>query len=81
MISLGDKIIGKPNNATEATRMLKSFSGGSHYVITGAVVMDASNGRYISMFSKTKIYFKHLSKSVIKAYVDTKLPFDKAGRL
>lgn len=79
VVSFGGKAIGKPKNKTDAEKMLKSFSGKAHYVITGVVVLDAKSRQIITGVEKIKIYFKKLSNQAISAYVKSGEPFDKAG--
>lgn len=79
MVSFRGKIIGKPKTVTQARLMLKNFSGKAHYLITGAVVMDASTKQVLTAISKTKIFFKKLSEQDISDYVNSGEPFDKAG--
>ena len=74
-----DSPIGKPKDADDARRILKSLSGGVHQVITGVVIRDTADG-HTSMFAEvTEVHFKKLSSDEIDAYVDSGDPLDKAG--
>lgn len=72
-------ILGKPRDATEAKKMLKSLSGRTHRVISGFAVHDRVSGRTISGAVTTKVFFKKLTNAEIEGYIATGEPFDKAG--
>jgi septum formation protein len=71
------KILGKPKDEADATKMLSLLSGNSHKVITGVCV---SNGNNHSAFSSTtSVKVKALSIKEINYYLSNFQPFDKAG--
>ena len=72
-----DKIYGKPADKKEAFETLKSFSGSSHQVKTGVVVM--AKQYVIEHVETTDVFFKDLSDEQIEAYVNTGTCMDKAG--
>jgi septum formation protein len=72
-------ILGKPGDASEANKMLKSLSGRDHLVISGFAVHDRTSGRTISGAVTTKVFFKKLTSAEIEGYIATGEPFDKAG--
>lgn len=77
VVVLDGKILGKPQDRKDAKKMLTSYSGRSHEVITGfATVCD---GKIFSAATSTKVYFKKLSDLEIENYLDTDEPYDKAG--
>ncbi len=73
----GALVMGKPKDRDEAIKMLKSYSGGSHGVITGICVRTKdklyTDGEY------TEVHFRRLTDKEIEHYVDTARPYDKAG--
>ena len=71
------KILGKPHSEGEATEMLRFLSGRSHYVFTGVTVI--CDGRIETAICRTEVFFKNLSDGLIRAYVHTGEPYDKAG--
>jgi septum formation protein len=79
MVSFRGKIIGKPKNAKDAEKMLKSFSGKAQDVITGVAVLDAQTKQVVTATDKIRVYFKKLSASEISKYIKSGEPFDKAG--
>lgn len=77
IVTVNDKILGKPSDYQEAVKMLKKLSGTSHDVITGMTLRIKD--RFHSFFSTTKVYFKRLSQDEIDYYINNYKPFDKAG--
>lgn len=73
------KIIGKPSNEEEAYNILKSLSNDKHYAYTGYTIIDTKSGKKTTKVVKTKVYFRELSDSEIKQYINTKEPLNKAG--
>jgi septum formation protein len=67
----------KPQNETEAIKMLSQLSGKTHQVYTGVVVKNKS--KMIGYVKVSHVTFKTLSQDTIEAYVKTKEPLDKAG--
>ena len=76
---LGRKIIGKPDGAGDAVRMLRELSGRTHRVITGFTIMDGETGKTLTQTVTTEVTFRKLSRREIEAYVRTGEPLDKAG--
>ncbi|SHH30766.1 Maf family protein [Thermosipho atlanticus] len=71
------EIFGKPKDYLDAYNMLKSLSGTWHEVFTGVTILLKNES--ISFFERTKVKFKKLSDELIKYYLSTGEPFDKAG--
>ncbi len=76
---LDGKIIGKPDGAGDAVRMLRELSGRTHKVITGFTIMDSGTGKTLTRTVATEVTFRKLSRREIEAYVATGEPLDKAG--
>ena len=70
-------ILGKPQDAEEAVKMLKQLSGKTHKVLTGIAIAYA--GKILAEVCETKVVFRELSDDEIKQYVATGEPLDKAG--
>lgn len=79
IVVLKERILGKPKNTEEAFTMLNSLQGEWHEVFTGVTVVDAGSNRAISDYEKTKVKMRPLSEDLIKAYIKTGEPMDKAG--
>ncbi len=71
------KILGKPTDAADASRMLKALSGAVHQVVTGVTVMSAA--KTVSFSATTNVRFATLSDEEIDYYISHYRPFDKAG--
>ena len=76
-----DRIIGKPLNAGDATRMLRALSGSRHEVLTGVCVRRTSGalGVELEAVVSTAVRFLPLSAAQVDWYVGTGEPLDKAG--
>ncbi len=79
IVVLNNKVLGKPANSLEATKMLKSLSGQKHQVYTGVAIVDTDTGKEELFVEKTNVYMKHINDQEIQTYVATKEPLDKAG--
>lgn len=79
VVSIDDKILGKPYDEEEAFLMLNNLSGRYHQVYTGFAIIDTETGNEISDFECTKVKFKKLTKDEILAYIKSGEPMDKAG--
>ena len=76
------RILGKPADAEDAKRMIRSFAGDTHEVFTGVTVLvrDAdSTVRENSFAVRTGVKVRAMSEAEIDWYVATKEPLDKAG--
>ena len=72
-----DRIIGKPQNAQDAARMLRTLSGREHHVLTAVAL--ALRDRVETQISVSSVWFQELSDADIHRYVATGEPLDKAG--
>jgi len=79
IVAVGKKVLGKPKSEKDAFKMLKSYSGKSHKVLSGIAIIDCKTKKYIKDFETTKVYFTKLSDKEINSYIKTKEPMDKAG--
>jgi len=76
-VTLDQAILGKPENAADAARILRLLSGRTHRVITG-VALVTTEGTEVAA-EATAVRFLTLSDEEITAYVATGEPMDKAG--
>jgi septum formation protein len=72
-------ILGKPVDAEDAARMLRSLSGRTHTVLTGIALVDAKGGSARSAVESTEVAFSGMSDKDIENYIRTGEPMDKAG--
>lgn len=77
IVVLDNKILGKPKNETDAFNMLSSLSGRTHTVYTGVAL--SYKDKLIRFSEGTSVSFRPLSADIIRAYIETKEPMDKAG--
>jgi len=76
-VTIDNQILGKPENETDAARMLRLLSGRTHRVITGVAVVTASRTEVAA--EVTGVTFLTLSNQEIESYIATGEPMDKAG--
>ncbi len=70
-------LLGKPEGATDAARMLRALSGRRHRVLTGICFFDGKTAE--TAVEETVVEFLPLSEDEIAGYIATGEPFDKAG--
>ena len=76
-VALGRHILGKPEDAKDALRMLKMLSGQTHRVLTAVAV--ASNRKRAICVSVSQVTFAPMKLSEMKSYVASGEPMGKAG--
>jgi len=76
-VTLDGHILAKPEDASDAARMLRMLSGRTHRVITGLAITSASGTEVAA--EVTGVQFLTLTDEEISAYVATGEPMDKAG--
>mgnify|MGYP002860399799 CR=1 FL=1 len=76
-VVVDNEILGKPVDKNDAVRMLEALSGRLHSVISGIAI--SCGGRTKSSSDVTHVGFKTLGAKVIKDYIASGAPFDKAG--
>ena len=76
-VTLNGHILAKPEDASDAARMLRMLSGRTHRVITGVAVATAIGTEVAA--EATGVQFVTLSDEEIAAYIATGEPMDKAG--
>jgi len=77
VVVVGDEILGKPSDPSDAVRMLRMLSGREHRVLTGICLRTSS--RAIVDVASTRVRFVPVSESEIRQYVAGGEPMDKAG--
>lgn len=77
VVSLDDKILGKPKDLNEARTMLRYLSGKKHQILTGVSIR--SNTFNKDFYEATDVYFKNLTDEDIDIYFQKCSPLDKAG--
>ena len=77
-VVLAGRLMGKPQDAADASRMLKELRGRVHEVITGVVLVGMA-GREESKAVTTRVRMGDYDDEAVEAYVVTGEPLDKAG--
>jgi len=79
VVSIDDRILGKPRSTRDAEAMLMSLSGRWHEVWTGvAFVCLSRRAEHVRAF-RSEVRFRVLNPDQIEEYVSTGEPMDKAG--
>ena len=82
VVALGNEVLGKPKDESDAFRMLSALSGKTHEVYTGVCISyETADGVRKEKVSSacTKVRFFALTDEQIRAYIATGSPMDKAG--
>lgn len=77
VVAVGDEILGKPEGAADAARMLRLLSNRTHEVITAVCLLG--DGFEDVRSETTAVHFNAMSEAEIADYVATGEPMDKAG--
>jgi septum formation protein len=76
-VALGRRILGKPQDANDAARILAALSGRTHRVLT-AVAVSAGTQHHLAV-SVSRVQMAELSRQAIDRYVSSGEPMGKAG--
>ncbi len=77
VVSLDNKILGKPQDKNEAVEMLQFLSGRTHQVITGVTIMTETREETFATTSHVTV--AQLQDNEIEYYIEKYKPYDKAG--
>jgi septum formation protein len=82
-VVVGSVVLGKPEDAQDARRMLQSLSGRSHRVMTAVAIhvpaAPSSTPGVISVLSVSRVHVSKLNPSDIDHYIASQESFGKAG--
>ena len=79
VVTLDNRIFGKPRSSDDARRMLEALSGRTHTVLTGVTLIRLPDAERRSFVESTQVHFLKLSSEEITRYLATDEPHDKAG--
>jgi MAF protein len=79
LVVLDDEVLGKPNDAAGARRMLGALRGRDHRVITAIAVRNTVTGAATVDVCETTVPMRDYSPAEFERYVSQGEPFDKAG--
>lgn len=77
VVVLEKRVLEKPRDAQEATKMLRSLSGRTHQVMTGVCLLNGA--RKDVRAEVTEVRFTPISDEEIASYVASGEPMDRAG--
>lgn len=77
VVALGGERFGKPRDAADALRMLRSLRGRTHQVTTGLAVVRRDQAWPAAVTARVRM--RQVPDDELRAYIATGEPFDKAG--
>ncbi len=78
VVVIDGELLGKPEDAGQARRMLQKLSGRTHEVITGFSLAQGE-GVLANKAVSSRVLFKKISEEELGWYIQTAEPYDKAG--
>ncbi|MHB9029522.1 MAG: Maf family protein [Candidatus Latescibacterota bacterium] len=79
VVVLDGDILEKPESEEEAFSMLSRLQGRTHTVFTGFALRDAAGGKEHAGFETTEVTMRPMTPDLIRKYIATGEPLDKAG--
>ena len=80
IVAKGEEIMGKPKDAADAKRMLKSIADDCHQVYTGVtLIRTGAHPQNVTFQEKTDVFLYPISDAELDAYIASGDPMDKAG--
>jgi len=79
VVALGNRLFGKPADASAAAAMLGELSEKTHEVTTGVCLVHRSTGELTVLAETTHVTFHRLTSQQIRDYIDRVHVLDKAG--
>lgn len=80
IVARGEEIMGKPKDAADAKRMLKSIADDCHQVYTGVtLIRTGAHPQSVTFQEKTDVFLYPISDAELDAYIASGDPMDKAG--
>lgn len=77
VVACNGEILGKPQDRTDAARMLKMFSDKTHTVVSGVAILSENHTAVDAEI--TEVVFDKIPPHEIDLYTATDEPYDKAG--
>lgn len=79
IVSLSNKILGKPKSVDDAVNSLMLLNGREHEVITAFCIGSKGKNTLHEESVVTKVKFTQFNENIARAYVSTGESYDKAG--
>lgn len=76
-VVLDQTILGKPNDEDDAFTILQRLSGRTHDVLSAVALVNQQQQQVVSV--STQVQFREVNDELIKRYIATREPMDKAG--
>lgn len=76
------RLLNKPKDRADASAMLTLLAGIPHYVVTGFVIVQATEGEPKTLYHEaviSTVFMRDFSQAELEAYISTDEPYDKAG--
>lgn len=73
------EILGKPNDRSDAARMLTTMSNRKHRVLTGVCLWDCVSGKHMTRLEQTLLKMDKFPPEDLEAYLDSRQWLGKAG--
>lgn len=77
LVVVGGDVLEKPADEADALRMLKRLQGRAHEVVTAVALSARRNVRVLT--DRTRVTFRPASDDLLRHYIATGEPMDKAG--
>lgn len=79
VVTLENRVLGKPKDKIDAYNMLKSLSNKTHQVYTGVVLINTDTKKIIKESIVTEVIFSKLTDNDISSYIQSEEYIGKAG--
>ncbi len=79
LIACEGLILGKPKDAADAFRILKTLSGKTHQVLSAVVLLNTATGDRKEHVEIAQVRFRNLEDQTIRDYIATGEPMGKTG--
>lgn len=79
VVTLDNRVLGKPKDNVDAYNMLKSLSNKTHQVYTGLVLINTDTKKILKESMVTEVVFSKLTDNDINSYIKSGESMDKAG--
>ena len=77
VVSADGEIMGKPCDRADAKRMILTFSGKPHFVISGIALI--TKNKTVVTSESTTVFFDNVDENDVDKYLNTPESYDKAG--
>ena len=79
IVTLGERILGKPRDRDDAVGMLEQLSGRDHIVYTAVSATHSDSGERHAGLEATRVWFDPIDRDAIEDYIGREFVLDKAG--